>query len=177
MYIPRFDIPRYTYSDYKNWKEEWELIDGFPYQALPSASPVHSRVQGRLVQQGNNFLDKNEENCNCVLFVELDWKINDETVLRPDMMVVCGSPKGQYLDFPPVLVAEILSPGSMKHDRVIKFQIYQEQGVKFYMMVDPIRETVETYELINNRYEQVEKSRLLIDKNCEISFDFDALWK
>lgn len=34
----RFQVPRYTYNDYKNWKEDWELVDGYPYQLLPSAS-------------------------------------------------------------------------------------------------------------------------------------------
>ncbi len=26
------NFPRYTYNDYKNWKEDWELIDGYPLQ-------------------------------------------------------------------------------------------------------------------------------------------------
>ncbi|MEO0059947.1 MAG: hypothetical protein RLZZ312_1594, partial [Bacteroidota bacterium] len=30
------DFPRYTYNDYKNWKEDWELVAGYPLQMLPS---------------------------------------------------------------------------------------------------------------------------------------------
>lgn len=171
------EFPRYSYNDYKNWKEDWELISGYPFQLLPSASPKHSRVQSKLIYQGNLSLSNAGSDCNCVVFVELDWKINDETVVRPDVMVVCGNPKEDYLSFPPVLIIEILSPANMKRDRAIKFELYREQGVPYYLMADPLRETVEVYELIDNRYKQVEKNTFLVDKGCEVTFNFDELWK
>jgi hypothetical protein len=34
-------VPRYTYSDYQQWKEDWELISGYPYSLLPSATIKH----------------------------------------------------------------------------------------------------------------------------------------
>ena len=172
-----FEPPRYTYKDYKNWKEDWELIDGFPFQLLPSASIKHSKVQGKLIYQSNNSLIQNEENCECAVFPELDWKISEETVVRPDIMIVCGNPKEDYLEFPPVLIIEILSPSSLKLDRVIKFEIYQQNGVQFYLMVDPLKDKVEVFELIDNNYKQVEKNCFQIEKNCFINFDFDTVWK
>ena len=48
-----FDFPRYTYNDYKNWKEDWELVNGYPLQMLPSASQKHSKIQGKLIYQSN----------------------------------------------------------------------------------------------------------------------------
>lgn len=172
----KYSFPRYTYNDYKNWKEDWELLDGYPFQLLPSASPKHSRILTRLINQGLNSLDKNND-CDCVLFTELDWKINDDTVVRPDIMVICGKPSDTYLSFPPVLVIEILSPYNLKTDRVIKFDLYREQGVNFYLMVDCIKDNVEVYQLIDNVYKQVEKTKFKIDKTCEIEFDFETLWK
>jgi Uma2 family endonuclease len=171
-----FDFPRYTYNDYKNWKEDWELVDGYPLQMLPSASQKHSKIQGKLIYQSNSFLINNE-NCNCNVFPELDWKINEDTVVRPDIMVVCGDPKNDFLEMPPVLIIEILSPHNVKTDRVIKFQLYQENGVQFYLMVDPLKEKVEVFELIDNKYKQVEKQNFQIDKNCDIDFNFEKLWK
>ncbi|TKK70888.1 hypothetical protein FC093_04120 [Ilyomonas limi] len=44
-------IPRYTYADYAQWKEDWELIKGYPYQLLPSARWQHNSVQVRLSKQ------------------------------------------------------------------------------------------------------------------------------
>jgi Uma2 family endonuclease len=172
-----FDFPRYTYNDYKNWKEDWELVNGYPIQMLPSASYKHSRVQGNLIFQAKFSLKQNDKNCNCSVFPELDWKINEDTVIRPDIMIVCGEPKNDFLEMPPVLVIEILSPSSLKTDRVIKFELYQENGVQFYLMVDPVKEKVEAFELIDNRYKQVEKSIFQIDKNCNIELDFENLWK
>ena len=40
-----FDFPGKTYNGYKNWKENWELIDGYPMQFLPSATMSHNKVQ------------------------------------------------------------------------------------------------------------------------------------
>jgi len=172
----KYDFPRYTYNDYKNWKEDWELIDGYPLQLLPSASPKHSRIQTKFIFQGMKSMQSNED-CNCVLFTELDWKINEESVVRPDIMVICGETKEDYLNFPPVLIIEILSPFNLKNDRVIKFDLYREQGVKYYLMADCQHDNVEVYELIDNYYKSVNKSTFKIDKNCEITFDFEALWK
>ncbi len=172
-----FNFPRYTYNDYKNWKEDWELVNGYPLQMLPSASFKHNNVQGNLIYQSKFSINKNDGNCDCFVIPELDWKINDYTVVRPDIMVVCGNPKSEFLEMPPVLIIEILSPSNTKTDRVIKFQLYQENGVQFYLMVDPLKEKVEVFELIDNKYKQVERQKFQIDRNCEIDFDFDKLWK
>jgi Uma2 family endonuclease len=172
----RFDLPRYTYNDYKNWKEDWELVNGYPYQMLPSASPKHSKTQGKFIYQAENSLNKNS-NCNCIVFPELDWKINDDTVVRPNIMIICGEPKNEVLEFPPVLIIEILSPYNLKTDRVLKFELYRENGVKYYLMVDVQKENVEVYQLVDNFYKQVEISKFQLDKTCEIEFDFESIWK
>jgi Uma2 family endonuclease len=172
----RFDFPRYTYNDYKNWKENWELIDGFPLQLTPSPAPKHSMAVVNFITQGKNSLRFNR-NCNCILFTELDWKISEETVVRPDMMIICGQAGTDCLTFPPVLIVEVLSPNNIKQDRIIKFDLYREQGVKYYIMADYTKQTVEVYELIDNYYKQVERNKFLIDKDCEIELDFEEIWK
>ncbi|GEM56621.1 hypothetical protein B0A58_15055 [Flavobacterium branchiophilum NBRC 15030 = ATCC 35035] len=176
MKTSHFEPPRYTYNDYKNWKEDWELVNGYPYQLLPSASPKHNLSIINFIVQGKNSLKQNND-CNCLLFSELDWKINEENVVRPDMMVVCGKTANDYLDFPPILILEMISPSSVKNDRVIKFEIYREQGVKYYIMGDYNKQSIEVYELIDNFYKQVDKQTFQLDKNCTISFDFDEIWK
>ena len=175
LYMNAFNFPRYTYNDYKNWKEDWELISGYPLQLLPSASFKHSKISSGLIMQAGNSVYQNED-CDCIVVNELDWKINDETVVRPDIMIVCGNPKAEYVEMPPALIIEILSPSNMKTDRTIKFELYQENGVQFYLMVDPLKERVEAFELIDNKYKQVEKSTFQVDKNCLITFYFDKLW-
>ena len=176
MQTYNFEPPRYTYNDYKNWKEDWELVDGYPYQMLPSAAPRHSKTFVNFITQGKNALKTNKE-CECELFAELDWKISEETVVRPDMMIICGKTTTDFLEFPPVLVLEIISPSSIKNDRVIKFELYREQGVKYYLLADYLQETVEVFELVDNFYKQKDINTFVLDKNCRISFDFDDIWE
>ncbi|TKK70889.1 Uma2 family endonuclease [Ilyomonas limi] len=85
-----------------------------------------------------------------MVFTGLDWKISNETVVRPDVMIVCGKIETDYLEFPPALIVEILSSTSLVKNRNIKFELYRENGVKYYIMADYTKETVEVFELIDN---------------------------
>ncbi|MFT5123175.1 MAG: Uma2 family endonuclease [Kiritimatiellia bacterium] len=57
-----------------------------------------------------------------------------------------------YLDFPPALIVEILSPSTASKDREIKFKLYEEQGVEHDILVDPTEQTIERFHLINSEY-------------------------
>lgn len=176
MYLLNFEPPKYTYNDYKNWKDDWELVNGYPIQLLPSAIWKHSQTVSRCNFQILKSLEQNED-CISNVFIELDWKVNDFTILRPDLMIVCEDLKTDFLEFPPTLIVEVLSPSTTVRNRTIKFEIYQSQGVKFYILLDYIKKTAEVFELINNHYEQVNNVDLEIEKNCFINFDFEKLWK
>lgn len=168
-------VPRYTYSDYAQWKEDWELIGGYPYQLLPSAKWQHNNVQGNLFYQAKSKF--RNDNCNCYAFTELDWKINNETVVRPDVMLVCGELKTDYLEFPPVLVAEVISQSSLQKDRNVKFELYRENGVKYYLLLDYTKETVEIFQLIDNVYRSVETNEFILTDTCAITFDFTSIFE
>lgn len=67
--------------------------------------------------------------------------------------------KGQSLFPAPDFIVEILSKGTKKHDRTIKFQDYQANKVMEYLLIDPIKEVVELYRLDRtNKYELIIKS-------------------
>ena len=153
-------IPRYTYADYEQWEEDWELIYGYPYQLLP-VKWFHNRVQLNLATQAMSNSGINE-NCDALVFTALDWKISNDTVVRPDVMIVCGEISSDYLEFPPVLIVEVLSPTSLVKDRNIKFELYRENGVKYYIMADYTKETIEVFELIDNQYRSVEKNKFIL---------------
>ena len=67
----------------------------------------------------------------------MDWKISDDTVLQPDVLIVCKRIEKKYLDFPPVLIVEVLWPSTAAKDRNVKMELYQLQLVKYYLIVDP----------------------------------------
>ncbi len=67
--------------------------------------------------------------------------------------------KGQSLFPAPDFVAEILSKGTKKNDRGIKFTDYEANEVGEYLLIDPKAETVELYRLNKNKkYELILKS-------------------
>ncbi|MEO7766531.1 MAG: Uma2 family endonuclease, partial [Ferruginibacter sp.] len=91
----------------------------------------------------------------CKAIQPLDWKIAEDTIVQPDLLIVCDEIKKKFLDFPPVLVVEILSPATASKDRGEKMELYQSQQVKYYLIVDPHFKKVEIYQYIDNRYEPV----------------------
>ena len=149
---------RYTYADYAAWKGDirYEIIDGTAY-ALAAPSSVHQKISKKIFRQLDHFLiGKTCEVYYAPLAVRLNADDFDDTVVEPDLLVVCDESKIDIrgIKGAPDLIIEILSPFNAKHDTVRKFRQYQKAGVKEYWIVDPIRKTVEVYvlEKSNGRY-------------------------
>jgi Uma2 family endonuclease len=170
----KFAVPSYTYSDYKNWKEDWELINGYPFSLLPSPKIKHQKVSGVFYLRFSNGLLK-YNNCNCICLYETDWIVNDETVVRPDLMILCDT--GKEEDYPtqtPRLIVEIFSPSTIKKDRNQKFYLYQERGVPYYIMVDPDNKSTEYYQLIDNQYKSINKpAEFILTEKCTMLNEID----
>lgn len=145
-------IPLYTYKDYIQWEGDWELINGHPHAMSPSPVRKHQLLAGKLSREAARLLESNTVCNDCEVFTDLDWIVNDETVVRPDLMIVCGDFKDDFLRFPPAMVIEILSPTTILKDRHIKFQLYQTQQVRYYIMVNPDTQTCEIFKLQNGMY-------------------------
>jgi Uma2 family endonuclease len=171
-------IPHYTYDDYSHWEGKWELIDGIPIAMSPAPIPKHQLVAGNLAQIFNNVL---RAQCNkCKLYPTIDWLVKDDTVLQPDFLIACAAIKKKYLDFPPVLVVEILSPSTAIKDRNAKYQIYESQQVKYYLLIDVVAEKIEIYELVRDQYQPVavtpDKFTFHLHHDCSMSISFKDLW-
>ena len=70
----------------------------------------------------------------------IDWKINEETTVQPDNLVVCGElEKKAYLNKTPTLIFEILSKSTAHKDRTTKFKLYEQEGVRHYVIVDQMK--------------------------------------
>ncbi|MBN8858738.1 MAG: Uma2 family endonuclease [Sphingobacteriales bacterium] len=144
-------LPHYTYDNRLQWEGQWELIDGIPYAMSPSPAPRHQRVTAELRYEF--MLALKRSNCRaCSAYDPIDYKISDDTVLIPDILVVCGDIKKQYLDFAPALVVEILSPSTALKDRNTKMQLYTQEKVRYYLIVDPDAEAIEIYLLTEGQY-------------------------
>ena len=107
---------------------------------------------------------------------ELDWIINGNTVVRPDCMVVCGVFNEDFLTFPPQLILEISSHTTRLRDRNTKYLLYEMYGVKYYLMADCDKKIVEIFELIDNKYKQVDTRQFDFTPTCSIEFDVNSLF-
>jgi Uma2 family endonuclease len=58
----------------------------------------------------------------------------------------------------PDFIIEILSEGTKKRDRGVKFKDYQAHGIEEYWIIDPDHQTVEQYHLEEGEYELILKS-------------------
>lgn len=170
-------LPHYTYAEYAQWEGQWELIEGIPYAMSPLPVPDHQRIAANLLIEFGLPL----KNCKqCTVYQPIDYHLADDTILQPDMLVVCGEIVKKYLDFPPALVVEILSPSTMLKDRHIKFPLYEAQRVKYYLIISPDKEEIECYEYQHDAYQLIKKARNFVHEfdfgSCKATIDFGEIW-
>jgi Uma2 family endonuclease len=147
-------IEYYTYEDWLAWDEDVraEIIDGELYM-LAAPLQKHQEISFEISGQLRNFLKGKP----CKAFhAPFGVRLSEEedTVLEPDIIVVCDSGKldGKVCNGAPDLVVEILSPSTARLDKALKFNKYQNAGVREYWIVDPDTETVQAFVLDNGRY-------------------------
>lgn len=126
---------RYTYKDYCTWNDSkrYELIDGIAY-VMAAPTLRHQEICGRMCNRISSYL----EGKHCKVFaspidVRLNFHKEDDTVVQPDIIVVCDFDKlsdGKAVKGAPDFIIEILSPATSKKDRVFKRRKYEQAGVK-----------------------------------------------
>ncbi len=142
-------LPHYTYEDYVQWDGRWEIIYGVPYAMSPQPSFDHQEISHRIAASLGTAL-RIQSTFRAVLPV--DWEISPDTVVQPDNLVVKGKPAGAKLTEAPVIIFEVLSPSTETKDRNLKYQLYQDAGVKYYIMVDPVNSKAEIHTLGETKY-------------------------
>ncbi len=174
------NLPHYLWKDYLSWEGSWELIDGIPYAMSPAPSLKHQSISQKIATQ----LELALANCQqCQALLPVDWKIDEDTVVQPDNLIVCGKIEGNFLTQAPALIVEILSLSTAKKDKTTKFKLYEREGVLFYLIVDPESKGVNIYDLLQGQYvkrldvsnEKVEFN-LRVAGNCNINLDFSKIW-
>jgi Uma2 family endonuclease len=171
-------LPYYTYEDWLRWEGQWELIEGYPFAMSPAPVPEHQRVSAELITEFSLALRNNRCN-NCKVYNFLDFKISNDTILQPDVLIVCGEIQKKYLDHTPSLVLEILSPSTALKDRHTKYELYQQQRVKYYLIVDIDKKTIEVYHLKNESYHLLPNDsfyEFILEEGCSIKPDFSNIF-
>ncbi len=175
-------LPHYTYEEYCKWEGRWELIEGIPYAMSPAPAPRHQWICNNFKFEAKTGIIK--EGCkDCKVYDFIDIKIAEDTVLQPDAVICCKAIVKPYLDFPPSLVMEVLSPSTAMKDRNNKFYQYQSFKVPYYVIIDPDNDNVEIYSLdTTGKYQSLEitpgqKPLLFLDAGCSIQIKLDGIWQ
>lgn len=151
----------YTYADYLQWRfnERVELLKGKIFKMSPAPNRSHQHISLRVTRKLDNFFVATK----CSLYVApfdvrlVKTKLNDEkvvTVVQPDLCVICDENKldEKGCNGAPDLIVEILSPGNSKKEMGIKFDLYEENGVKEYWIVEPAEKAIFIYSLQNEKF-------------------------
>lgn len=170
-------LPHYNYQDWEQWEGQWELIEGIPHAMSPLPVPKHQKIAATLTTE---FIIALKSCKLCTVYQPIDYRIADDTILQPDMLVVCGEITKKYLDFPPSLVVEILSPATALKDRHSKYSIYESQGIPYYLIISLDTEEVEVYKLNNGSYTLEQKGKSFSYHfslgSCSAMVDFKEIW-
>ena len=172
------ELPSYTYADFQQWKGDWELLEGIPYAMTPSPVIRHQGIASKLVSS----LDSSIEGCaKCLVLHEQDWMINEATILRPDVVLVCDEPGDAYITRRPEIIFEVISHSSIKMDEQIKLRIYADEKVPYYVIVYPDELRASVFKLKGEHFIKVADlthENLDFDElPCLASVDFDAVFK
>ena len=171
-------LPKYTIDDYKLWEGDWELIEGIPYAMAPSPFGKHQQIAFEIGRKIANQL----ENCDksCKVYPELDWIVSEDTVLRPDLVVICKNIE-EYLKEAPEIIVEVVSKSTAQRDEYLKYEIYQREKVPFYILAYPDIKKVRVFHLLNGKYDKYFDSddgilEITLKNGCKIQIDVKEIF-
>jgi len=161
--INQLDLDKvYSYADYLTWKfqDRLELFKGRIFKMSPAPGRSHQNISGKLFFNLYKYFEHKQCNLYSAPFDVrlLNKKLSTPdkdifTVVQPDLCIICDEEKldERGCNGAPDLVIEILSPGNSKKEMGIKFNLYEEAGVKEYWIVAPTEKAVFVYYLQNDK--------------------------
>jgi Uma2 family endonuclease len=122
-----------------------ELING---EVIVSPAPV-PRHQGITLNTAFTLRNIAQTIGGKVYVSPIDVYLDEGQVPQPDVVYLAPDSRCEVTDKrlvgPPDLVVEVFSPGSVRHDKLDKFEIYERYGVREYWMLDPQETYIEVY--------------------------------
>ncbi|MFP5218384.1 MAG: Uma2 family endonuclease [Actinomycetes bacterium] len=120
----------------------YELVDGL-LLVSPSPTERHQRALGELFVQLRAAAPPGLR----VYAAPLDVRFSMRVQTQPDLLVVEDGPPREKLERLPLLCVELLSPGTRRHDVVLKRRAYERERVASYWLVDPDEPSLAALEL------------------------------
>ncbi len=172
---------RYNRDDYYRWEGDWELIEGHPYAMSPAPGVTHQRLSLKIAMELEKGVEGKGGCRECLVLQDVDYEISEDTIVRPDVLLICKEIK-ESVDKAPEVIFEIISASTARRDESVKMELYRREGVRYYGLVYPNRSVVKLYRLNSNgEYMKVddftnEKCRLELSV-CSLEIDFSKIWR
>src|SRR2546428_4498414 len=148
-----------TYEDYVDLPDDgrrYEILDG-ELEVSPAPAPKHQAVSRNLVWIVHGHVQ--ERGLGSVYYAPIDVILTDTSIVQPDLVFIAAARESivssRGIEGAPDLAVEILSPWSVRRDRVAKAALYARYGIRHYWLVDPEARTLEVYETANGAYRSV----------------------
>ncbi|MFK4996641.1 Uma2 family endonuclease [Bacillus sp. N9] len=144
-----------TYDDYAAIDDGnyYELVDGQLELMSPSPSTVHQLVSSQI----QKYITQSCESEYFILNAPIDMILSGNEVRQPDLVLLHRDRIKQLsrrgIEGAPDLVIEILSPSSLKRDKIDKLKTYARFAIPEYWVVEPEMGILEQYVLFDDRYE------------------------
>ncbi len=161
-----------TYSEFRQMEFDdndpyiYELING-KLVRKSAPQPRYQRISRKLLRLMDDFIQKG--NLGEVFYAPIDFFLDEENVPQPDLVFV-STARSFIVDEMdgilgvPDLVVEIISPSSIRMDRVDKKDLYEGFGVPEYWLIDPKNTAIEVFSFQNGRYKSTDFANELNQK-------------
>jgi len=124
----------------------YEYIDGYVY-LMAGGTPQHGLIMGNIQGELNRQFRQRGSACRAYPSY-VKWQLSETRYLFPDVSVTCEERDRKAKDglrFP-LLVVEVLSPGTEERDRNDKFDCYRAcASIQEVVLVRTARQVVEVY--------------------------------
>ena len=142
-------VPRYTVEEVRRFPDDrlrYEVIRGELY-VTPAPGTIHQRAVRDLCHRLQDYLKAH--GLGEALPAPFEVEFSEDTAVQPDVVVVLRGQRSRLsaerLTGPPALAIEVVSFSSKRTDRLQKRQLYQDEGVAEYWVVDTNQQRVERW--------------------------------
>ena len=144
-----------TFVDYAKLPDDgipYELANGVLQAMTPAPHPIHQLVSQELAYQ----LKQTCQHEYIIFVAPIDLILSDYEVRQPDLLMIHKDRTelvtNRGIEGAPDLIVEILSPSSIKRERMDKLHTYAKYQIKEYWLIDPIQKFMEQHILNKDRY-------------------------
>lgn len=141
----------FCFQDWNNWDESirWEIIDGQSFPPAEEVPPFHAVLIERLAQQIQAQVDATQWQVvpapALLLFQDEAEDLHlCRNLVQPDLFVVPAGADAhpEHCTRIPALMVEVVAPATSKVDQNEKPDLYAEQRIDQFWLLDPVQQMV-----------------------------------